>query len=67
MGSRIVVTFTISIDIDGNIYNDTQPYDSSFAEVYSAFYKIKEEVQRQIDERRACPFNPLNKEKDRGF
>lgn len=56
--SRLVVTYTISIDEGGNIYNDVQPFDSSFAEVYKAFLAIKEEVDRQIRERRVCPFNP---------
>jgi hypothetical protein len=32
-------------------------------EVYKAFHAIKEEVDRQIAERRSCPFNPMNKGK----
>lgn len=59
----MLVTYTISIDEDGNIYNDVQPGNSTFAEVYKAFHAIKEEVDRQIAERRACPFNPMNKGK----
>lgn len=54
----MIVTYTISIDESGNIYNDVQPYNSSFAQVYTAFCTIKEEVDRQIAERRVCPFNP---------
>jgi hypothetical protein len=57
---RTIVTFTISIDVDGNVTNDVQPFDSTFAEVYKAFHCIKAEVQRQIAERRNCPFNPLH-------
>jgi hypothetical protein len=53
-----VVTYTISIDRDGNITNDTQCHGSSFADVYRAFRAIKAEIDRQIDQRRECPFNP---------
>jgi hypothetical protein len=60
--NRRVVTFTVGVDLEGNIWNDTQTHGSTFAEVYSAFHKIKAEVQRQIDERRNCPFNPKNGE-----
>jgi hypothetical protein len=64
---QFVVTYTISIDRDGNIYNDTQTHGSSFAEVYRAFQAIKTEVDRQIAERRNCPFNPINERgKDNG-
>lgn len=56
--TKPVVTFTISIDQQGNVTNDTQTHGSSFAEVYRAFHAIKVEVDRQIAERRACPFNP---------
>ena len=55
---KMVVTYTISIDVDGNIYNDVQPHNSSYAEVYKAFRSIKEEVDRQIAQRRECPYNP---------
>lgn len=57
---EIIVTYTISVDREGNIYNDTQTHGSSFAEVYKAFQAIKAEVDRQIAERRNCPFNPNN-------
>lgn len=53
-----IVTYTISIDREGNVYNDTQTHGSSFAEVYRAFHDIKREVDRQIADRRNCPYNP---------
>lgn len=53
-----VVTFNVEVDREGNIANDTQTHGNSFAEVYAAFPLILAEVQRQIDERRNCPFNP---------
>jgi hypothetical protein len=55
-----VVTFTISVDADGNVWNDTQTHGHTFAEVYRAFHMIQKEVARQIAERRNCPFNPLH-------
>lgn len=54
----MIVTYTISIDKDGNVYNDTQTHGNSFADVYRAFVAIKAEVDRQIAERRVCPYNP---------
>ena len=54
----MIVTYTISIDERGNIYNDVNTHGNSFATVYWGFCAIKEEVDRQIAERRVCPFNP---------
>lgn len=58
--SDFVVEYTIKIDRDGNIHNDVATNGSTFAEVYRAFHAIKDEVERQIAERRVCPFNPIN-------
>jgi hypothetical protein len=55
-----VVTFLICVDKEGNIHNDIQTHGHTFAEVYRAFHAIKAEVDRQINERRNCPFNPLH-------
>ena len=53
-----LVTFTISISRNGDVTNDTQTHGNTFAEVYRGFQLIKTEVERQIAERRNCPFNP---------
>ena len=53
-----VVTFTICIDRAGNIHNRTQTHGNTFATAYKAFHQIRDEVDRQIAERRNCPFNP---------
>lgn len=53
-----LVTYTISIDRNGDVFNDTQTHGNTFGEVYRGFVGIKAEVDRQIEERRACPFNP---------
>jgi len=56
--SKRLVTITMSVDEDGNIYDDTQTHGNSFAEVYRGFRCIREELDRQIAGRRQCPFNP---------
>lgn len=56
----IVVEYTIKIDREGNITNDVQTFGNSFADVYAAFYVIKEEVNRQLAARRECPYNPIH-------
>lgn len=53
-----LVTITISIDRDGSVFDDTQTHGNSFAEVYRGMVAIRAEIDRQIAERRACPFNP---------
>lgn len=55
-----IITYTIEVDADGNITNDTQCHGSSFAQVYRAFHVIRQEVDRQIVQRRECPFNPMH-------
>lgn len=53
-----LVTYTISIARNGDVTNDVQSHGNTFAEVYRGFVAIKAEVDRQIEERRECPFNP---------
>jgi hypothetical protein len=60
-GPRRILRFTITIDADGNVTNDTETGKSTFSEVYGAFRQIKAEVERQIADRRDCPFNPSSK------
>ncbi len=55
-----VLTFTVTIDDQGNVWNDTQTHGRTFSEVYRAFHAVKAEVDRQIQERRNCPYNPLH-------
>ena len=58
MAENRLVTLNISIDREGNVYEDTQTHGNSFADVYKGFIAIKAELDRQIAERRNCPFNP---------
>lgn len=55
--TEFVVEYTIKIARNGDITNDVVP-GGTFAEVYKAFHAIRAEVDRQIRERRQCPFNP---------
>ena len=57
--TQFVVEYTIKIDREGNIHNDVATNGSSFGEVYKAFHAIRDEVDRQIKERRVCPYNPI--------
>ncbi len=53
-----ILTVTIAIDRNGNVYEDTQTHGSKWADVYRAFHAIKAEIERQIAERKNCPFIP---------
>lgn len=53
-----LVEYLIKIGRNGDVTNDVVTHGNSFAEVYRGFLLIREEVERQIRERRACPFNP---------
>ncbi len=53
-----LLTITISIDRNGDVFDDTQTHDNSFADVYRGFIAVRNEINRQISERRVCPFNP---------
>lgn len=64
MTAKRLLTITLSVDEDGNVYDDTQTHGNTFAEVYKGFTLVREEIQRQIDDRRKCPFNPINVRKD---
>jgi hypothetical protein len=58
--TEFVVEYTIKIDREGNITNDVVTHGNSFADVYAAFHVIKNELDRQIRERRVCPYNPIH-------
>jgi hypothetical protein len=58
---RTLVTMTLSVAVDGDDYHvsdSTQTHGNSWADVYRGLTMIRDEVQRQIDSRRDCPFNP---------
>jgi hypothetical protein len=61
-GSEIILEYTIKIARNGDVTNDTVTHGNSYAVIYRAFHAIKAEVDRQIAERRECPFNPIFKE-----
>lgn len=53
-----LVTVMFSIGRNGDVVNDTQTHDNSFADVYRGLVAVRAEVDRQINERRNCPYNP---------
>lgn len=53
-----LITMEISIDRDGNVYQDTQTHGNSWADVYRGTWAIKRELDRLVDEQRQCPFHP---------
>ena len=59
-GTDPVLTFKVTIARNGNVTNDVLTHGCTFAEVYWGMHEVKRVVQRQIDERRMCPYNPKN-------
>lgn len=57
-----VLEYTIKIARNGDVTNDVATHGNSFAEIYKAFHAVRAEVDRQIAERRNCPFNPIYKD-----
>lgn len=55
-----VLTITFIVGRDGDIFNDTQTHGNTFAQVYRAMHVVKDEIARQIAQRRECPYNPIN-------
>jgi hypothetical protein len=62
VGERLV-TITIGIGRNGDIYEDTQTHGNSYADVYRGIHAVKAEVERLIGERRECPNNPGHESK----
>lgn len=57
MNDRLV-TLQISIDREGNVYEDTQTHGNSWAEVYRGFVAVRAEIDRQMAAQRTCPYHP---------
>ena len=59
---------TIGVEVDGDdyhVFDDTQiPNGITWAEAYKGMVMLRDELQRQINERKNCPFNPLNVRRD---
>lgn len=53
-----LVTMTICIDRDGNVFHDTQTHDNKWSEVYKGTKAIQKEVGRLVAEQRRCPVHP---------
>lgn len=53
-----LVDYHIKIGRDGSVHNDVDTLGNSFADVYRGIVAIRDEVLRQIADRRECPHNP---------
>lgn len=53
-----LVTISISIGRDGDVFEDMQCHGNSWGDVYRGIHLVRDEVDRLIRERRGCPFNP---------
>ena len=54
----VLVEYHIRIMRDGSVWNDVQCHGNPFSDVYRGMRLVRDEVDRQIAERRECPFNP---------
>lgn len=62
-----LVEWTITISRNGDVTNDAVTFGNSFADVYKGFVAIRAELDRQIAERRNCPYNPKYRSTDPMF
>ena len=53
-----LITMTIAIGRNGDVYQDTQTHGNSWGEVYRGTHGIKEEIHRLIADQRSCPLHP---------
>jgi hypothetical protein len=53
-----LITMTIAIDRDGNVYQDTETHNNPWSEVYRGTKCIQKEIERLIEEQRRCPIHP---------
>jgi hypothetical protein len=57
-GDDRLITITVGIGRNGDIYEDTQTHGNSWADVYRGMHAVKAEIERLIEQRRECPNNP---------
>ena len=58
---KTLVTMTMSVEVDGDdyhVHDSTQTHGNSWADVYRGMVMLRDELNRQLDSRRDCPFNP---------
>lgn len=58
---KTLITMTMSVAVDGDdfhVSDSTQTHGNAWADVYRGMVMLREELDRQIESRRLCPFNP---------
>jgi hypothetical protein len=56
-----LITMELCAEQDGehfSVHDSTQTHGNSWADVYRGMVMLRDELNRQIEERRLCPFNP---------
>lgn len=55
-----LVTISISIDRNGDVYEDTQCHDNPWGDVYRGKVAALARMKFLVEENRQCPFHPKN-------
>lgn len=53
-----LMTVTLSVHENGELFSDVQTHDRSFAEVHAAMIVARDELIRIVNEQVKCPFYP---------
>jgi len=62
MKTLIAMNLRVETDgVDWHVHDDTHiPEGITWAESYKGMIALRDELNRQIDDRKLCPFNPAN-------
>lgn len=58
---KTLITINMHVTQDGDdyhVHDDTQTHGNTWAEVYKGMIMLRDELNRQIADRKLCPFNP---------
>lgn len=64
---RTLVTMTMYVEVDGDdyhVHDDTQTHGNDWADVYKGIVMLRDELNRQLTDKKLCPFNPMNVRRD---
>lgn len=60
---KTLVSINMSVETDGkdfNYHDDTQTHGNSWADVQKGMILLRDELTRQIESGKLCPFHPMN-------
>lgn len=64
---KTLVTMKMSVKVDGHdfhVCDETETHGNDWSDVYRGMVMLRDELNRQIAERKLCPFNPMNIRRD---